>query len=71
MITIAGILLLGEGQIDITEATALSHEDDVIAIYSNSWGPFDSGYIVDGPNTLAKKTLKEATQKACIIIIMH
>ena len=60
---IAGILLLGSEQDDIADARALSHENDIIDIYSNSWGPPDFGFIVDGPLALAKRTFKEGTQK--------
>ena len=60
---IPGILLLGRGQDDIAESRALSHENDIIDIYSNSWGPFDDGFRVEGPLALAKRTFKEGTQK--------
>ncbi len=37
---------------DSMEANALSHEDQIMDIYSNSWGPFDSGSILQGPGPL-------------------
>ena len=55
----SGILLISAGQTDIAGARALSHEDDIIQIYSNSWGPFDFGYIVDGPDILASRTFEQ------------
>ena len=38
---------------------ALSHGNDIIDIYSNSWGPLDEGFIVQGPGTLGKRTFKK------------
>lgn len=29
---------------------ALTRNNDVIDIYSNSWGPYDGGYLLDGPS---------------------
>ena len=60
---IPGILLIGRGQDDIAEARALSHGNDIIDIYSNSWGPLDEGFIVQGPGRLAKRTFKEGVQE--------
>ena len=59
---VSGILLLAEGQTDIAESRALSYEDDIIAIYSNSWGPPDTGFSVERPETLAEMTLELGTQ---------
>ncbi len=42
------------------EAEALSWRNDVIDIYSNSWGPDDSGRVVSGPGDLLKMTLKQS-----------
>ncbi|KAL5493438.1 hypothetical protein EMCRGX_G014620 [Ephydatia muelleri] len=50
---IAGIRLLGnKGATDIQEANALSHLNNDIHIYSNSWGPTDDGMTVQGPGTV-------------------
>ena len=57
MIMIAGIALLGANS-DINEALSLSFRRDIIDIYSNSWGPYDSGREVDGPGTLTAQALK-------------
>ena len=59
---LSGILLLGSGQTDIAESRALSHKDDLIAIYSNSWGPPDNGYSVERPSTLAERTFEQGAQ---------
>ena len=34
---------------DLTESEALSYHLSHIDVYSNSWGPADYGFIVDGP----------------------
>ena len=56
----SGILLLAEGQTDIAESRALDYRDDIIAIYSNSWGPPDDGFSVGRPGTLAEFTFGRA-----------
>ena len=43
---------------DSTEAAALSYHDDDIDIYSNSWGPADSGTIFDGPGFQAAAAIE-------------
>ena len=70
IIVAAGILLLGQNQTDIAEAKALGHEDDIIEIYSNSWGPPDVGFIVAGPDILAKRTFEMGAQKVISYIII-
>ena len=42
----------GGGRTDLEEAEALSHSVDLIDVYSNSWGPPDTGSSVAGPGTL-------------------
>ena len=46
---LAGLRLIACGTSDSMEANALSHYDQVIDIYSNSWGPGDNGNILQGP----------------------
>ena len=58
---IVGIRVLGDNQTDLQEARALSHRDDVISIYSNSWGPFDFGFTVEGPGPLVQRTFQIGT----------
>ena len=41
-------------------AMALSHNRDVIDIYSNSWGPID-GFGVAGPRSMEKLALQRGT----------
>ncbi|CAF1543589.1 unnamed protein product [Adineta ricciae] len=47
---VAGIRMLDQPYMtDLIEANSMSHEPDMIDIYSASWGPVDDGKTVDGP----------------------
>ena len=48
---------------DIIESSALGHNNNYVDIYSSSWGPSDSGYVVDGPGELLTKTLENGALK--------
>ena len=52
-----GVALLGANS-DMNEASSLTFENDIIDIYSNNWGPFDSGDIVEGPGELTRLALQ-------------
>jgi hypothetical protein len=54
---VAGIKLIAEPVTDLDEAMALSHHKDVIAIYSNSWGPADTGEGIDAPGRVTREVL--------------
>ena len=56
------VALLGANT-DINEAKSLSYERDIVDIYSNSWGPYDGGFIVDGPGSLTQLALKNGTEE--------
>ncbi|XP_067041930.1 proprotein convertase subtilisin/kexin type 6-like isoform X2 [Acropora muricata] len=43
---------------DATESAAFSHRTNVIDIYSNSWGPGDLGWQVQGPGLLGSKAIE-------------
>ncbi len=60
---IAGIRLIGGGTTDLQEAMSLQHMSDVIHIYSNSWGPPDSGDIVSGPGVLLQSVFETGVQE--------
>ena len=60
-----GIALLGAGT-DMNEATSLTFENDIVDVYSNSWGPFDDGSTVSGPGTLTNIALEMGTTQVCI-----
>jgi subtilisin-like proprotein convertase family protein len=49
---LAGLQLISCGLSDTRESNALNHENQIIDIYSNSWGPSDSGSVLDGPGPL-------------------
>ena len=42
---------------DLIESSGLGHMNNYIQVYSNSWGPSDLGFVVQGPDTLTKRTL--------------
>jgi len=58
--SIAGHRLIACGFSDSTSADALSYNYDDIDIYSNSWGPFDSGNILDGPGPITVAALEDS-----------
>ena len=45
------------GSTDAGEASAVGYKDYYIDVYSNSWGPNDFGFIVEGPGSLVQNTL--------------
>lgn len=47
---------------DSVEASPLGYKNDLIQVYSNSWGPSDSGFLVDGPGPLLKQTFETAVR---------
>ena len=48
---------------DVVEASALSYQNDYIQVYSNSWGPPDNGFLVQGPGYYSERVLKEGAYK--------
>ena len=48
---------------DINEAQSLSYKRETVDIYSNSWGPFDSGRNVEGPEYLTSLALKNGVRE--------
>lgn len=44
--------------LDVQEASALGYQSNYIQIYSNSWGPGDTGDVVEGPGTLVQQTFQ-------------
>lgn len=55
---IAGIKLIAQPAYDYQEAEALTHHNDKIRIYSNSWGPEDSGMHMVEPGPVLKSAFK-------------
>ena len=58
--SIAGHRLIACGFSDSTGADALSYHNGDIDIYSNSWGPFDSGDILDGPGPITIAAIEDS-----------
>lgn len=54
---LVGHRLLGAGT-DANEADALTRNNGLIDIYSNSWGPSDSGQFLEGPGPLTESALE-------------
>ena len=53
------------GATDAEEASGLGYQDNYIDVYSNSWGPSDFGFVVDGPDTLVQNTLRTGVTEVC------
>ena len=64
----AGIALLGANS-DLNEERSLSYARDTVDIYSNSWGPSDSGSIVEGPGYLTSMSLQNGVKEVSYISI--
>ncbi len=56
---LAGLRLISAGTTDTQEANALSHQRAEIDIYSNSWGPSDSGSVLEAPGGLTLAALAD------------
>ncbi|CAF1401090.1 unnamed protein product [Adineta ricciae] len=55
---IAGIRMLDQPYMtDLIEANSMSHQPNLIDIYSASWGPVDDGKTVDGPRHATMKAI--------------
>ena len=54
---IGGVCMLDGTITDAVEASSLSHNHQIIDIYSASWGPDDDGQTVDGPGPLTRRAL--------------
>lgn len=48
---------------DDKEANALKFKREYIDIYSNSWGPSDKGFEVEGPGNKTLKAFKEGAEE--------
>lgn len=57
-----GLELISAATYDYQEAQAFSRNAGKIHIYSNSWGPEDSGRHMDGPGRITKAALKRLNQ---------
>ena len=48
---------------DAAEARMLSYKSSYIHIYSNSWGPDNAGFIVEGPRALTRFMFQTETAR--------
>ncbi len=60
--SVIGFRLIAEPVDDVTEALALTKWPDLVDIYSNSWGPYDSGHGMDRPGMVVRRALAYATK---------
>ena len=58
--TLVGLRLVAGPVTDAEEAAAFTRRSDILQIKSNSWGPYDSGDLVEGPGVLATFALQDA-----------
>lgn len=64
-----GLRILDGGETtDAREASALGFNTESIDIYSSSWGPYDSGFIADGPGPLLTDTFQRGAKEVYIYV---
>lgn len=56
--TLAGLQLIDGTSTDSMEANALAYKMQDIDIYTNSWGPFDSGSVLEAPGPLTLTAMR-------------
>ena len=66
MLSIVALKFDVAGGTDAGEANAVGYKDNYIDVYSNSWGPSDFGFIVNGPGFLLQRTLATGVTEVCI-----
>ena len=59
--TLVGLRLIAGAVTDAQEAEAMAWSNDIIQIKSNSWGPSDTGTILEAPGPLTAAALQNAT----------
>lgn len=63
--SIGGIKLLDGLVNDRIEGEALSYRQDLIDIYTASWGPADDGKSLEAPGRLANEALERGINEVC------
>jgi len=58
--TLVGMRLIAAAATDAQEAEAMAYLPDLVQIKSNSWGPNDTGTILEGPAPLTQTALRSA-----------
>jgi len=51
---------------DRIEAASLGYAQDMVDVYSASWGPTDDGKTLDGPGKLVRDVFLEGIKKASV-----
>lgn len=59
---IGGLKLDLDDSSDLTESSALGYRSGHIDVYSNSWGPSDLGFVVDGPGYYLARAFEEGVK---------
>lgn len=60
--TLVGMRLISAATVDSDEAEAMNYLPQLIQIKSNSWGPSDTGSILEAPGALTKAALQNAAE---------
>ena len=60
--TLVGMRLIAAATTDTQEAEAMNYLPQIIQIKSNSWGPSDTGTILEAPGPLTKAALQSAAE---------
>ena len=66
---ISGLKLDMDDSNDVAEASALGYRSNHIDVYSNSWGPSDFGFIVDGPGYYLVRTFEEGVKLVSTVFV--
>ena len=59
-----GVRLIDDAEtsMDLDEAGALSHRDQLVTVSCNSWGPYDDGTTVDGPDMVTRMAFEKSAE---------
>ena len=64
--TISGLRMLDQPYMtDIIEAQSMGYRQDLVDIYSASWGPTDDGKTADGPRKLTMRSIVKGVNEVC------
>jgi subtilisin-like proprotein convertase family protein len=60
--TLVGMRLIAAATTDLQESQAMAYLPDLVHIKSNSWGPSDTGDLLDAPGSLTLAALKNSAE---------
>ena len=69
--TLVGIRLISCPISDIDIANALTYKNDIVDIYSNSWGPKDDGGTVNGPGLMLQAVIQNEVEQVTSTVGMY